>query len=56
MEDSGIGRLFNTEPPSAGAGSVLGGLLRAQKQVSARLQFEATQSDSGDNKVESLGL
>ena len=49
------GRLIlNTE---VWAGSVLGGLLRAKKQVSARFQLLAAQSDSGDGAaVSPFGL
>ena len=53
---SGTGDNKNTEPPSAGAGSVLGDLLRGLKQFTARFQLLPALSDSGDNKVESLGL
>ena len=41
----------NTEPPSAGARRVLGGLLRDLKQLKARVQLLPTLSDSGGRSV-----
>ena len=42
----GTGDNKNTEPPSAGAGSVLGDVLRDLKQFTARFQLLPTLSDS----------